>query len=703
MFFTQEDYNKIEEWFRRKMVKDTDFPSAVPVNGSEKLAIIQDGENRVMDFTAVVDATASKVDAEVEKYKYINCVEYTKHGQYEHAFVFRHNEEIVKVIDAGDFILDKAVEDVKVENDNLVIVFNVDAGSKRISIPLSKIFDSDNYFNKNEVNTLLKDLETKLKNNRDFIAVDFYDNGMHRDIRTYEESTENSSKDEGFYVVLWNGFHNSFEEGDLYEIPNQILLFDENNGIYYCHFADEADYKLPGKGYYENIVYAVFEEGKSLYYKFDSEGNVNVYNDIKVENADWNAEEDEPGFILNKPQPISQSVIDSKFNTEEELEDSEETSTEKYLNEEGFGRLVKNIHDSHNKIREDYDTKFTEINTAITANTTSINTLRENSVSRGLRNYFPTNPPDSPKLYFDYLEGNLYYAHNGAYKTFYDSKFTEINNKLNEVSGGSGVSGFNTLIRTGTVPPGEKERYNAADNATLILNMSDEFEYHFYSNNTIAVSLNTTYKKGFANGIAPLGADQTVPEGNLPKFFKGFGFYSGEGETKIGETRPKDNNFPTFWANGGIEILKDTELENHDYILRLTQDYSKGGVDGVAPLDRDMKIPEQHIPDGYSKTLVLHDISDSPTSSFGVMWEEAKLLWEKKDDIISGKLRVVLSINDSHSPVETRLSYVASLVYLNAFFTLRNKIYRMEVILHNESTDAGGTNVNINYITELTF
>lgn len=147
----------------------------------------------------------------------------------------------------------------------------------------------------------LTEIQRLIISNKDFIRADFYDNGMHKDIRTYGESTDKSSRDEGCYIVLWNGFHAGLEDGNLYNIPNQILLYNEDEGTYYSHFADETDYKLPSKGYYENVVYAVFDEGKSLYYKFDSEGNVNVYNDIKPSNADWDAEEDEPGYILHKP------------------------------------------------------------------------------------------------------------------------------------------------------------------------------------------------------------------------------------------------------------------------------------------------------------------------------------------------------------------------------------------------------------------
>lgn len=46
MYFTQEDYKKIEGWLKRNSVKDTEFPEAMDLNGNEVLVITQEGENR---------------------------------------------------------------------------------------------------------------------------------------------------------------------------------------------------------------------------------------------------------------------------------------------------------------------------------------------------------------------------------------------------------------------------------------------------------------------------------------------------------------------------------------------------------------------------------------------------------------------------------------------------------------------------------
>lgn len=57
MFFTQEDYKKIEQWLQRNSVKDTEFQEALPAKGNEWMVITQDGYNRkvrLVDFVKLI-------------------------------------------------------------------------------------------------------------------------------------------------------------------------------------------------------------------------------------------------------------------------------------------------------------------------------------------------------------------------------------------------------------------------------------------------------------------------------------------------------------------------------------------------------------------------------------------------------------------------------------------------------------------------
>ena len=56
-------------------------------------------------------------------------------------------------IDATAFIKDGMVSQVEVSNGNLIITFNTDAGKNPISVPISDIFDANNYYTKTEADS----------------------------------------------------------------------------------------------------------------------------------------------------------------------------------------------------------------------------------------------------------------------------------------------------------------------------------------------------------------------------------------------------------------------------------------------------------------------------------------------------------------------------------------------------------------------
>lgn len=58
MYFTSDDYKRIEEYLYNRTVKDTQFPEADPMDGSEGIPIIQDNRNRILrlfDFVKQVN------------------------------------------------------------------------------------------------------------------------------------------------------------------------------------------------------------------------------------------------------------------------------------------------------------------------------------------------------------------------------------------------------------------------------------------------------------------------------------------------------------------------------------------------------------------------------------------------------------------------------------------------------------------------
>lgn len=58
MHFTQEDYRKIEAWLYQRTVKDTEFPSAGPLDGTEMVPILQNNENKTIGLNNFVKQVA---------------------------------------------------------------------------------------------------------------------------------------------------------------------------------------------------------------------------------------------------------------------------------------------------------------------------------------------------------------------------------------------------------------------------------------------------------------------------------------------------------------------------------------------------------------------------------------------------------------------------------------------------------------------
>lgn len=48
MYFTEEDYRKIEDWLKKRVVKDSELAYADIMSGDEKVALVQDGHNRTI-------------------------------------------------------------------------------------------------------------------------------------------------------------------------------------------------------------------------------------------------------------------------------------------------------------------------------------------------------------------------------------------------------------------------------------------------------------------------------------------------------------------------------------------------------------------------------------------------------------------------------------------------------------------------------
>lgn len=108
---------------------------------------------------------------------------------------------IVGIIDTTDFIKDGMVNTVAISGSNLVITFNTDAGKDNITIPLTDIFNPDNYYTKSQVNsaisTATNDMATKTwTNSQGFLK-------QHQSLENYYTKSQTYSKTEVDNLQYW--------------------------------------------------------------------------------------------------------------------------------------------------------------------------------------------------------------------------------------------------------------------------------------------------------------------------------------------------------------------------------------------------------------------------------------------------------------------------------------------------------------------
>ena len=104
------------------------------------------------DLAQSVQTSLGKADTALQQHQDLSS--YADGAEYDstnHLIYLKHgNTRLANPINASDFIKDGMVDTVEVTGGNLVITFNTDSGKQPITIPISDIFDANNYYNKTE-------------------------------------------------------------------------------------------------------------------------------------------------------------------------------------------------------------------------------------------------------------------------------------------------------------------------------------------------------------------------------------------------------------------------------------------------------------------------------------------------------------------------------------------------------------------------
>ena len=104
---------------------------------------------------------------------------------------FKHGNTIKTYIDATAFIKDGMVDTVAISNGNLVITFNTDAGKQPITIPLTDIFNPNNYYTKTDADGLFA---TQVVVNQEIAARIDGDNALNTALGAKADKTDTYTK-----------------------------------------------------------------------------------------------------------------------------------------------------------------------------------------------------------------------------------------------------------------------------------------------------------------------------------------------------------------------------------------------------------------------------------------------------------------------------------------------------------------------------
>lgn len=147
---------------------DAEETRATSAEASLQAAIDAEAARATSAETALqtaIDGANGKIDQEIadRKAEAVASAEYELSGTTPVINFYNANDEIIDTIDATEFITDGMVDNVKIENDNLVITFNVDSGKETIEIPLTEIFDPSNYYTKADVDAIVDDIDEDIE------------------------------------------------------------------------------------------------------------------------------------------------------------------------------------------------------------------------------------------------------------------------------------------------------------------------------------------------------------------------------------------------------------------------------------------------------------------------------------------------------------------------------------------------------------
>lgn len=134
------------------------FQAVANVDVSEQLTNYETIANHNAD-KALLEASISLKANSADLLTLFDSAEYNSQTK---KIVFKHGDTVLVQIDATDFIKDGMVSNVEIVDNKLVISFNTDSGKENIEIPLSEIFNPNDYYTKAQIDTKEQSLNASI-------------------------------------------------------------------------------------------------------------------------------------------------------------------------------------------------------------------------------------------------------------------------------------------------------------------------------------------------------------------------------------------------------------------------------------------------------------------------------------------------------------------------------------------------------------
>lgn len=222
--------------------------------------------------------------------------------------VFKHGDTVLVQIDATDFIKDGMVSNVEIVDNKLVISFNTDSGKENIEIPLSEIFNPNDYYTKAQIDAKEQNINASIAlkaNSADLATVatsgsynDLNDKPTIPDTSEFVTKTEYNPKEQAIAEALTDLNEN---KADKTEIPDVST------------FATKTELNAKQDALVSGTNIKTINNQSIL-----GEGNIEIQGGAgEQQQADWNQTNTTAvDYIKNKPTNVSDFANDAGYLTQ---------------------------------------------------------------------------------------------------------------------------------------------------------------------------------------------------------------------------------------------------------------------------------------------------------------------------------------------------------------------------------------------------